>query len=356
MEASRRPVAKTASTCTAEAARGTHSFRIAGYSLHRGLGVGHYIRSAAFAVGGSEWCIRYYPDGALERSAGFAAVFLEHLSGLVGVTARFDLRLVHPDTGLSSSRFSSSAVFDKHRRSGTNLFDTITNLEKVFIRDDCLVLECDVTVLKEPQVEETPIAADLEGQVPPSDLGDSFGKLLESEEGADVAFKVKGELLHAHRLVLAARSPVFKAELYGPMSENKMECIVIEDMVPAVFKALLRFVYTDSLPAMDDLDEEENEEMVKHLLVAADRYAVERLKLVCETMLCKRLKVESVAATLALADQHHCDMLKDACIGFISSSDRMDNVMASKGYQHLKRACPAVFVDMWEKTAKSRRI
>lgn len=95
--------------------------------------------------------------------------------------------------------------------------------------------------------------------------------------------------------------------------------------------------------------------MVKHLLVAADRYAMERMKLMCESILSKRIDVHSVAATLALADQHHCEKLKDACIGFINSLDKMD-LVASNGYEHLKRACPAIFMDIWEKEAKSRRM
>lgn len=68
------------------------------------------------------------------------------------------------------------------------------------------------------------------------------------------------------------RSPVFKAEFYGPMAGKREKNIVIEDMQPAVFKALLRFIYTDSFPRMDaDLDISERKEMLMHLLVAADR-------------------------------------------------------------------------------------
>jgi speckle-type POZ protein len=107
---------------------------------------------------------------------------------------------------------------------------------------------------------------------------------------------------------------------------------------------------------MDDLNDDENEEMVKHLLVAADRYAMERMKLMCESKLSESLRAETVGTTLALADQHHCSQLKDVCIDFINTSDRMDDVVASKGYQHLKRACPTIFVDILEKAAKTRKI
>lgn len=44
--------------------------------------------------------------------------------------------------------------------------------------------------------------------VPPSDIGIHLGRLLDHTEGTDVAFNVDGETFHAHRAVLAARSPL----------------------------------------------------------------------------------------------------------------------------------------------------
>ncbi|TVU42540.1 hypothetical protein EJB05_08952, partial [Eragrostis curvula] len=112
-------------------------------------------------------------------------------------------------------------------------------------------------------------ASDDEG--PPPELSGDFGKLLETREGSDVTFEVEGEAFPAHKIVLATRSPVFKAELYGPVGEDNNQHITIQDMHSAVFRALLHYVYTDSLPAMEDLDSDGNNDMIKYLLVAADR-------------------------------------------------------------------------------------
>ncbi|TVU42536.1 hypothetical protein EJB05_08948, partial [Eragrostis curvula] len=89
--------------------------------------------------------------------------------------------------------------------------------------------------------------------------------------GTDVSFDVQGVKFDAHKIILAMRSPVFKAELYGSMMETRMQLITIADMQPVVFKALLHFIYTDSLNIMDDHEGEDITEMVKHLLVASDR-------------------------------------------------------------------------------------
>jgi speckle-type POZ protein len=73
------------------------------------------------------------------------------------------------------------------------------------------------------------------------------------------------------------------------------------------------------------------------------------MKMLCEGILCKNLDVESVATTLGLADQYHSSMLKDACVEFIISSDRMKDVLVTEGHVHLKKSRPAVLVDMFEK-------
>ncbi|WVZ59059.1 hypothetical protein U9M48_009262 [Paspalum notatum var. saurae] len=66
--------------------------------------------------------------------------------------------------------------------------------------------------------------------------------------------------------------------------------VLIRDMEAQVFEALLYFIYTDMFPEMAR-DGEEKEEVVmamaQHLLVAADRYDMERLKLMCEEKLCR---------------------------------------------------------------------
>ena len=353
-----------ASRCTAETVHGTHTFEVDGFSLHKGLGVDRFIGSAAFTVGGFDWCVRFYPDG-LHRGDGRDSfcICLELLSEEAEVRALYCLRLMHhagapwPASWRNAPTLFTTMDVGKNRGLHLYKFISTSDMEASgHIHDDRIVIECDVTVIKEPQVAEMAVISE-DLVVPPSDLSVNLGKLLESEEGADVKFIVQGEVFPAHKIVVATRSPVFKAQLYGPVGEGNRECITIEDMQAPVFKALLHFIYTDSLPAMEDIDSDKKE-MMKHLLVAADRYAMERLKLICGGILCGSLDVETVATTLCLADQHNCRRLKDACIDYINSSDRINEVVASQGYLHLKRACPSVFVNMWEKekAAKSQKI
>ncbi|CAL5007376.1 unnamed protein product [Urochloa decumbens] len=311
--AQERPITRTSSAYVAESAQGTHSFKVAMKRV--AVGAGECVSSDTFAVGGHDWRIRCYPRGGPNGmgSKNHVAFFLDLLSE--GVQKRL-------------SRPASRGPWGNHN------FIKRSSLGASFLQDDgSIVIECDLTVVKQSLVEEEAV------EVPPSDMLDDLGKLLESEEGADVTFEVNGEVFHAHEIVLAVRSPVFKEKLCGlARDSDEMKSITIEDVEPDVFKALLRFIYMDSLPSMDGLDGEKNEEMVWCLLVAAEKYGMERMKLVCVDILRKRFDDKSVVGTLALADKHGCSEVRDACVEF------------------MKRECLAVYIDMWENAARSRNI
>jgi speckle-type POZ protein len=140
-----------------------------------------------------------------------------------------------------------------------------------------------------------------------------------------------------HRLVLVAWSSVFKVQLFGPMKENSMSHIRIDDMEATVFEAMLHFIYNDTLPV---IDKDDMPAMPQHLLVAADRYGLDRLKLICEDKLWYNINTSTLAATLALAEQHGCHGLKDACFEFLKTTRNLKAVMASESYQHLMNSSP----------------
>ncbi|KAF7000643.1 hypothetical protein CFC21_016505 [Triticum aestivum] len=354
----------SASTCTAEWEQGEHLFKISNYSIHRGMGVGCYIESSWFTVGGHEWCLHYYPDGCMEDGKDDIVVALE-LKELdhMALTARVSstISLFHWTTKqFSSSVAALSANLPNPDYFVTHKLNRGEMEASSYVVDDRLTIKCALTVIKEPYVIEEEAHIEEEEASPTSEITDQLGKLLEAKEGVDVTFEVQGEKFPAHKLVLAMRSPVFKVMLYGPMMEKDSSRIVINNMQPLVFKFLLHFIYNNLLPVMGDddlLDGDDKKEVTRHLLMAADRYGMERLKLMCESILCKDLDAESLATTLALANQHICSRLQDACIRFIasSSSTKIDDVVASRGYNRLKRTCPDTVMEMWEKATRLRK-
>ena len=78
--------------------------------------------------------------------------------------------------------------------------------------------------------------------------------------------------------------------------------------------------------------------MTQHLLVAADRYDLTRLRAICESRLCDMVDVETAATTLALAEQNHAHALKRACLEYVAL--HLAEVMQTDGYKHMEQSCP----------------
>lgn len=89
------PPPVTTSTSITETVNGTHDFKITGYSLSKGIGIGKYVASDMFMVGGYAWAIYFYPDGkSVEDNATYVSLFIALASEGTDVRALFELTLL----------------------------------------------------------------------------------------------------------------------------------------------------------------------------------------------------------------------------------------------------------------------
>jgi speckle-type POZ protein len=278
------------STVSVRWATGGHLFRIDGYTQVRNrVPNGTAITSWAFRVGGHEWRIACYPNGETQEHEGCISLFLQQVShGESTATFKFSVldQAGEPSftgTSLGERRFSGSDVW------GLRNFLRNEHLkEDEHLIDDCLVIQCDVAVdLGLGTSSHADVAAPEEhGGVAPSPPFDIDGQQLWEaiwySQRPDVKIEVSGgETLAAHRWILEARSPVFRDDLaLAPIVENTAE-LSVGDVDAEVLRALLQFMYTDTLPEMSQL---EATAMADRLLAAADRYKMEKLKLICQDM------------------------------------------------------------------------
>lgn len=206
--------------------------------------------------------------------------------------------------------------------------------------DDTLTVECTMTVSL-ARVTSLPFQkADLPDAM--ADLGSALGALLDSERFADVVLVVGEERLHAHSIVLAARSPVFEAMFSTCMQERDSKEVTIEDLDPGAVKNMLRFMYTGSSSSSWANDCE-----TVALLEAAHRYQVTVLIEQCVAALSSRLSVDSVAERLMVADLAGLESLSRACLSFITdSTGRVAAVQATDGFAQLKKKRPHLAIDI----------
>ncbi|XP_031116092.1 BTB/POZ and MATH domain-containing protein 3-like isoform X2 [Ipomoea triloba] len=343
-----------------ETVNGSHNFTIRGYSLAKGMGPGKYISSDTFSVGGYDWAVYFYPDGKnVEDSSIYVSVFIALASEGTDVRALFELTLMdHSGRG----KHKVHSHFDRALESGPytlkykgsmwgykRFFKRATLEASDYIKDDCLSMHCTVGVVRTRV--EGPKQYSI--SIPASDMGLNLKYLLDSEVGSDITFQVGEETFKAHKLILAARSPVFKAQFFGLIGNPNTDKVELEDIEPSIFKAMLQFLYTDQLPNLHEIIGSTSActstIMMQHLLAAADRFGLDRLKQLCEAKLCEEVNVDTVATTLSLADQHRCLQLKTICLKFAATN--LGVVMQSEGFKHLEESCPSLLSELLETVA-----
>ncbi|VAI79466.1 unnamed protein product [Triticum turgidum subsp. durum] len=323
---------------------GSHDLKIDGYSGAKGLGNGSCITSELFSIGGRLWRLQYYPDGYSGYPDWISIYLCLDPADVNTINVQFEISLLDQDGNPVSaySKASNTCTFSKQSGSyGFWQFIKKKELEESAdcLKDDVFTVRCVITMAKEIFTETIPAPV----VVPPPDVLQHLGQLLSSGDGADVTFEVGDEKFPAHRCMLAARSSVFKAVLLGTMKEKTDASVRLDGIEAKVFKAMLHFVYTDSLPHIDAGDAAV---MAQHLLVVADRFNLGRLKLMCEDTLRSYIDTSTVATIWALAEQHGCGALKDACFKFLASLGNFKALTASDGFEHLMRSCPSLLKEL----------
>ncbi|KAF3339561.1 BTB/POZ and MATH domain-containing protein 2-like isoform X2 [Carex littledalei] len=281
------------------------------------MGIGKWITSPKFQVGQHDWAICYYPQGNNKDDKGkYVSIFLELIQrGSVDITTEFGFQLLdkHGNVSPTSLKLLHHTFTSKESNWGIWDFFERTRLEQTYIKDDCFILRVSITVQSARDIISMGFTCE------------RLQKFREENEHTDVTFDVDGKIFVSHRLILAAHSPVFKAELFGSMVESNMDCIIkINEMIPSVFKAMLDFMYNSSFSVNEKLVDCEvpmsATAFLQHLLVAADRYAVEKLKAICEYKLVESISLDTVLSTLELAEMNNCRELKNKCLQFIDKA------------------------------------
>ncbi len=129
--------------------------------------------------------------------------------------------------------------------------------------------------------------------------------LFTNQALCDVKFtfqRSEKETVGAHVAVLSAASPVFASIFQSDLKETKEKILHIDDIESVVFKRLLSYMYDGQIGSLD------NEDCVRQLLMAADRYGIKKLKDKCELRLQSliSISIENVLDILVLAEKSSC--------------------------------------------------
>nr|XP_048283886.1 speckle-type POZ protein-like [Myodes glareolus] len=274
------------------------------------------IRSPSFSTGDNDkWCLRVHPNGTDEESSDYLSVNLELLSSpKSALIAQFQFWIINVKGEKTEIVTSPKCFrFRPGYEGGYKMFilrDFLLDHNYWLLPEDKLTLFCRGIQFPDSNTisEETTKS---EIQVPRCTLADELGELWKNSSFTDCCLVVAGQEFRAHKAILAARSPVFRAMFEHDMEESRNNRIEIHDLEPEVFKAMMGFIYTGKEPDLHS--------MADAVLAAADMYGLEHLKVMCESALCRDLSVENAAHTLFLADLHSTEQLKTQVLDFITA-------------------------------------
>lgn len=296
----------------------SYRWTISNFSFCLEGNLGKDIKSPTFSPGANDkqkWFMKLYLNGIDEESRGYLSVFLGLLSSPKSpVWAKLQFGIINTK-GEESRIMNSQRVvrFDQNEGWGITKFmfrDFLLSTPCLLLPDDKLTLCCEVSVVQDYiTISEQNMQLGID--MPRCTLVDELGELWENSHFTDCCLVVAGQEFRAHKAILAARSPVFRAMFEHDTEESRKNCIEIHDLEPEVFKAMMGFIYTGKEPDLNSIADA--------VLAAADKYGLERLKVMCQRALFRELSVENAAHTLFLADLHSAVQLKTRAIDFITA-------------------------------------
>ena len=141
------------------------------------------------------------------------------------------------------------------------------------------------------------------------------------EEFSDVTFVVQGQKVYGHKMVLSIVSDIFRAMFTTGFRESDAMEIEIPDCSHAAFVAVMEYVYTGSLPKIDFSSLDDQLARVVELLQLSDRFFLDHLKQICETMLQPLVNAETVEFLLGVAQKTNATQLQSICEHFARNRD-----------------------------------
>ncbi|XP_076788952.1 TD and POZ domain-containing protein 3-like isoform X2 [Arvicanthis niloticus] len=316
-------------------------------------GILRNITSPVFSVEASDkvaFCLSVYPNGVDDKSKDYLSVYLVLVScSERPVWAKFEFWIRNSQGKKYQCTKSPKVVsFLQYQHRGFKKFvlrDLILSNLDWLLPQDQLTLCCKVSIVgafvSMPRQNMTLANKDSRNR-----LTDDLGELWEKSQFTDCCLLVAGHEFRAHKAILAARSPVFRAMFQHEMKESLTNRVEIQDLDPQVFMEMMGFIYTGKVSQL------QSHSMATGVLAAADKYGLEGLKVLCEDALYRNLSVENAANTLMLADLHSTEQLKAQALDFISV--HASEVSETSGWKSMVESHPHLVAEAFHFLASTQ--
>jgi len=284
----------------------------------------------------TEWCFEVHPRGRMGPDdayeyCNFVGVGLISLND-IPVKASWEGWILDNANNKHNKKSTPSIEFEYGEDNSISKFIGQSDLTARLLPKGTLTLMLEITVHGEGK-----IGFDINNRRHEKLIHD-FGQVLADKEFSDIEIHSDEKVFPCHQVVMAARSPVFKAMIQAEMKEKQDKKIVIEDADPSTVAEMLKFIYTG------DTSLGETEEKTKDLLRVAEKYQLDDFKEVCEEKLVSNLSIKNSIEFLVLGDSHNASTLKKMALNFIAKN--MKKIVDTDVYKDLLAQRPALTLEI----------
>uniref|UniRef100_A0A0N5BNA5 BTB domain-containing protein n=1 Tax=Strongyloides papillosus TaxID=174720 RepID=A0A0N5BNA5_STREA len=261
----------------------------------------------------SEWCLWVYPNGSNEWTEGYVSVHLR-LEKPSKAKAKFRFCILNDKEEERYFKFVAEPhEFDKDKEWGFSKFvkrDLLLDESNGLLINGDLKILCVVEIIDFKEENHDSTKTSIDNIVPQSCLSLDFIKMLYSTKAfSDCTIKVGNTKNKAHKIILAAQSPLFHKIFNNPLKKPNTDVIEIKYFRVEVVKEMLKYIYTGEISDMQS--------MASELLEIAVKYKLDKLKEISERFLCGTLDIENVCKRFALSEKLSIESLKECCLELI---------------------------------------
>jgi len=320
-----------------------HAWCLANFERKMGMKNGDNLHSGNFRVNfngkPTDWNLLLYPSGDGEENTNYVSLYLRKAnvtSEPIEVEAIF---YIVNQRGEKENRFRLREVFkNKHETWG---FAKFVNHSSIRLPSNkSFTVLCELSLLGDAVLSsgtnKTRVSKDECTNSHQVSL--DMCSFLESGEFSDCIVRCGLYEYNCHKIILARRSPVFKAMFSNDMKENRESKVVINDLDQETVYEMLYYIYSGNVKNL--------KLKALNLLAAADKYAIGELKETCESHLQGNLTIENISDILIVAYLHNCLHLQRTALRFVT--DNGEKVLKQTGFKDKLKMYPDIAIKMFE--------
>ena len=238
--------------------------------------LGQQLESSQFVINGFKLCINLYPNGRNEEEGGYVSLFLRNDNSFqLEVMCDFIL-------GIKNS-FKHSFGYNKVNPNSGYGFPKMYSHEQILSKNvlegETLEILAVITFKGKVKNINMNLDEDTITEQSPAKVGQDLFKAFESQDFCDFDIVCDDKVIKCHKVVLASRSPVFKAMLLHNMEESAQQKVEPKNFDFDTMYLVLKFMYKG------DIETNLLEKHAESIFMAADYYEINDLKKSCERVL-----------------------------------------------------------------------